>query len=89
MLVQRYIDPKVTWFSSYKQTIKKILDFQKIRDKLKSKNYQNAHEFSSDVRIIWNNAMKFNHPHEPIWKMAWNFISNCFDNFQAIFHIGS
>lgn len=67
----RYIDPKVVWFSSYKQAIKKILDFHKIREKLKNKEYMNAHEFSNDIRLVWSNAMKFNHPHEGIWKMAW------------------
>eukprot|EP00494_Astrolonche_serrata_P032375 UN32644 len=70
----QFIDPTTTWFPAYKRQIKNIMDFRTLKRKYQDQLYPTIHEFSNDMRLIWDNALRFNHPQETIWSVAWDFL---------------
>merc|ERR1739848_957684 len=44
--------------------------------------YKNVHMFAKDMRTMWDNAMKFNHPSEAIYKNAWEFLTKFEKRFK-------
>lgn len=79
----KYLDTSSTWWPSYRRTIKRPMDFKNIKKKCKEKYYKDAHEFAKDVRLMFDNALKFNHPNEKIWKDAWRLLSDFERHFDC------
>lgn len=56
----RPVDPVVLNIPDYFEIIKEPMDLGTVESKLKKGEYATALEFARDVRLIWNNSMKYN-----------------------------
>lgn len=68
----RPVDPVALNIPTYYKTIKKPMDFGTITDKLGNGQYENAKEFDTDVRLVFENCYKFNGPTHPLSGLAKN-----------------
>ena len=54
----------------YPNIIKKPMDLGTIKSKLDRAEYLSIFDFDKDMRLVWNNAKKFNMPGSNIYKSA-------------------
>lgn len=66
----RPVDPVALKIPDYLLIIKKPMDLGTIKQNLENDRYSSIKEFSDDTRLIWQNAMSYNHPKSGIYKMA-------------------
>jgi len=71
------VDWKALNLPDYPKVIKKPMDLGTIAEKLESGGYSNVAAFGSDIRLVWQNAMKFNQPGSGIYVAA--------DNLSKVF----
>ncbi|RHN73273.1 putative chromatin remodeler Bromodomain family [Medicago truncatula] len=67
------VDVKGLRLDDYYQIIEKPMDFSTIRTRMKAKDgsgYKNVREIYADVRLIFHNAMKYNHESHDVHVMA-------------------
>lgn len=81
----RKIDRTAHWYPQYKSSISRIVDFDTMKRGFESGKYagdHGVHKFADDMRTMWDNALKFNHPSELIWKTAWDFLMKFEQRFK-------
>jgi len=77
------IDDKAVWYQDYKRKIKKIMDFEILARNLRAPNkYKTVHEFADDMRLIWDNAMRYNLPNSVYWPSAKRFLKLFDEHFN-------
>jgi len=64
------VDVVALGIPTYYQIISHPMDLRTIKDKVKRITYANAHEFVSDVRLVWSNAITFNTADSPVHHYA-------------------
>ncbi|KAK4690733.1 bromodomain-containing factor 1, partial [Lecanoromycetidae sp. Uapishka_2] len=67
------VDPVALNIPTYHSIIKKPMDFGTVRQKLDRGEYENAKEFESDVRLIFQNCYKFNKTGDAVNVMGHQF----------------
>ena len=71
-----FINPvDINKFTYYLDIIKKPMDLNSIDRKLKNNTYLNVYEFAGDMRLIYQNALKYNlNSADPIYRAALKFM---------------
>lgn len=69
------VDPVALNIPHYHKVIKKPMDLGTVSSKLKSGQYENAKEFESDVRLMFQNCYRFNPSTDPVHGMGKQFES--------------
>lgn len=64
------VDPVALNIPNYYKLIKKPMDFNTITDKLAAGHYEQLKEFEADVRLVFENCVKFNGPTHPVSQLA-------------------
>ncbi len=67
------VDPVALNIPHYHKIIKKPMDLGTISSKLKTGQYENAREFESDIRLMFQNCYKFNPATDPVHSMGKQF----------------
>ncbi|KAI9873374.1 MAG: hypothetical protein M1830_000480 [Pleopsidium flavum] len=67
------VDPVALNIPHYHKIIKTPMDLGTISSKLKSGQYENAKEFESDVRLMFQNCYRFNPSNDPVNAMGKQF----------------
>ncbi|KAI9697309.1 MAG: hypothetical protein M1836_004873 [Candelina mexicana] len=67
------VDPVALNIPHYHKIIKKPMDLGTISSKLKNAQYENAKEFESDIRLMFQNCYKFNPATDPVNQMGKQF----------------
>jgi len=67
------VDPVALNIPHYHKIIKKPMDLGTIGSMLKSGHYENAKEFESDVRLVFQNCYRFNPSTDPVNSMGKQF----------------
>ena len=75
------VDPVLLGIPDYFTIITKPMDFSTISKKLSSGEYQTSDEFDDDIKLTFKNALTYNGPSNPVYKMAVE-LSNFFDNLK-------
>ncbi|KAI9741173.1 MAG: hypothetical protein M1834_002886 [Cirrosporium novae-zelandiae] len=60
------VDPVALGIPTYFSIIKNPMDLKTIGTKLETNQYENAKDFHSDVKLMFNNCYKFNGPQNPV-----------------------
>lgn len=76
------VDPVALNIPTYHSIIKKPMDFGTMRAKLDQGEYENAKEFESDARQVFQNCYKFNAPNERVHQ-AGKDLESIFDSEWA------
>ncbi|KYM96936.1 Bromodomain-containing protein 2 [Cyphomyrmex costatus] len=64
------VDADLLGLHDYHEIIKKPMDLGTVKSKMDSRQYKTAHEFASDVRLIFTNCYKYNPPDHDVVSMA-------------------
>ncbi|XP_029949883.1 bromodomain-containing protein 4-like isoform X2 [Salarias fasciatus] len=64
------VDAKALGLHDYHEIIKHPMDLSTIKKKLDNRQYRDAQEFSSDVRLMFSNCYKYNPPDHDVVSMA-------------------
>jgi len=64
------VDPVRLNIPDYFDIIKQPMDFATIRSHLGKGTYKGMHDFASDVRLVFQNAIMYNKPGSPVYQMA-------------------
>lgn len=72
------VDPVALGIPTYPDIVKKPMDLSTVERKVTNGTYKNVDEFSSDIRLIWQNAYTFNGSENPVSKMG-NTLSTLFE----------
>lgn len=67
---QMPVDPVALNIPHYHKIIKQPMDISTIASKLNHGQYENAKEFESDIRLIFQNCYKFNPRSDPVFDMG-------------------
>jgi bromodomain-containing factor 1 len=67
------VDPVALKIPHYHKVIKKPMDLGTISSNLKNGQYENAKEFESDIRLMFQNCYKFNPVNDPVHQMGKEF----------------
>lgn len=67
---QTPVDPIALNIPDYLKIIKKPMDLSTVRAKLENGQYENAHEFDKDMRLIFANCIKYNKDKHPVSILA-------------------
>ena len=81
-IFNRPVDPVALNIPDYFTIIKKPMDLQTIRTKLKRGGYTTVDEYGADVRLVFRNAMEYNPPPHlvhGIAKQLLELFETCFD----------
>lgn len=78
------VDWKAFGLDDYPKLIKHPMDLGTINTKIENNKYEDTEAFSSDVRLVWGNAMAFNRPGSEIYKVADKYMKQ-FDKKWAKF----
>ncbi|KAI6225826.1 hypothetical protein M3Y95_00738000 [Aphelenchoides besseyi] len=62
--------PSKTEYPDYYDVIKKPMDLQKIRQKINGNQYTSQKTFIADLKLVFDNATKYNEPESEIYKDA-------------------
>ena len=74
-------------FKDYSDIIKKPMDLGTIETKLKNDNYINVYEFAGDMRLIYQNALKYNTKSgDPIFRAARKFMKKFEETFAELIY---
>jgi len=78
---QPFLEP-VDWqlygLNDYPEVIQHPMDLGTIQNKLEDGKYKDASAFASDVRLVWDNCMKYNRPDSDLYMTA-DKLSKLFD----------
>jgi hypothetical protein len=69
------VDPVKHGCPTYFDVIKQPMDLGTVTEKLNTGKYLQLDEFAADVRLVWDNAMKFNPPEHLVHKEAAELLS--------------
>lgn len=72
------VDPISLNVPDYFDVIKEPMDLSTVKERLESDFYESIDGFIYDMRLIWDNAMKYNRPDSSIYEMAQS-LSNEFE----------
>ncbi|XP_029165013.1 homeotic protein female sterile-like isoform X6 [Nylanderia fulva] len=64
------VDAELLGLHDYHEIIKKPMDLGTVKTKMDNRQYKTAHEFASDVRLIFTNCYKYNPPDHDVVSMA-------------------
>ncbi|XP_011052572.1 PREDICTED: homeotic protein female sterile-like isoform X8 [Acromyrmex echinatior] len=64
------VDAELLGLHDYHDIIKKPMDLGTVKTKMDNRQYKTAHEFASDVRLIFTNCYKYNPPDHDVVSMA-------------------
>ena len=64
------VDPVLLGIPDYPNIIKHPMDLNTVGKKLSSNQYSSQLEFEEDISLIWTNAMTYNAPSSPVYKMT-------------------
>jgi len=64
------VDPVALGIPDYLDVIKHPMDFETIRKKLFSGQYENVADFNADAQLVFSNACTYNHPSSDVYVMA-------------------
>jgi len=64
------VDPVALCIPDYFDVIKHPMDFETIRKKLFSGQYENVADFNADAQLVFSNACTYNHPGSDVYIMA-------------------
>ena len=64
------VDPVLLGIPDYPNIIKNPMDLNTVGKKLSSNQYSSQLEFEEDISLIWTNAMTYNAPSSPVFKMT-------------------
>lgn len=67
------VDPIALNIPTYFDVIKQPMDLSTIKRKLEHNQYPTLDAFESDMRIMINNCLTFNHPADPVYAMGVEF----------------
>jgi hypothetical protein len=79
---QKPVDPVLDGVPDYFKKIRQPMDLGTVLSKLESNKYASIDEWTSDVRLVWDNAVKFNGAKSPIGIFALELASR-FDEYLA------
>lgn len=64
------VDPVALKIPDYFDVIKEPMDLGTVKERLDTNYYASVQDFIEDTRLIWSNAMTYNHPDSDVYKMA-------------------
>lgn len=64
------VDAVKLGLTDYYDIIKRPMDLSTVKKKMDRREYQNIHEFASDVRLIFTNCYKYNPKDHDVVQMA-------------------
>lgn len=64
------VDPIALKIPDYFDVIKEPMDLGTVKERLESNFYGNVYEFAEDTKLVWSNALTYNHPDSDVSKMA-------------------
>ncbi|XP_071564475.1 homeotic protein female sterile isoform X3 [Temnothorax nylanderi] len=64
------VDAELLGLHDYHEIIKKPMDLGTVKTKMDNRQYKTAHEFATDVRLIFTNCYKYNPPDHDVVSMA-------------------
>mmetsp|Transcript_12994 Transcript_12994/g.25473 ORF Transcript_12994/g.25473 Transcript_12994/m.25473 type:complete len:525 (-) Transcript_12994:117-1691(-) len=83
-LFKEPVDPIKLGIPQYPNIIKKPMDVGTVKEKLIAGMYGDVDEFGADVRLVWNNAIKFNGRESEVGKSAMEMSQYFEERFRKI-----
>lgn len=77
------VDPEALGLPDYFDVIKSPMDLGTIKKKLEAGNYRDMEAVASDVRLTFNNALKFNAKHTDVYAVAKNALKEFDAKYKA------
>ena len=68
----------------YPQIITKMMDLGTIKRKLERNQYNTAHQCALDVKLVWQNCMKYNADGSDFWLLAKSYARRFEDRYRKL-----